>query len=313
MKRVCVVLTVLIAAWSLPGADLARGFSGMDGAPIPAGFPFGYRSTDLCAGSGKGPANGFTLNLGWLEERDGGKWALQRQASTGTATWPLRGLWAQATKELTFDETFGLMVSAGIFVPRNAAGTWYSSPGTRSFDFEIPSYDWWSVDGIVKAHVSGGFEILGGFRWDHTSTRVNYNDNTSDDYILNAYLPLVGAQMNQRFSTGSLLIRFLAAPWFPGNMKYQFWDRLGFVELGNFPAGSRSSYLEVLADYRVKLRGDIFAGGFVKFNSLRLRTDYRNLSGSTNESVAWAVDIKSWVIGGVVSLDFFSPFCGGAF
>jgi hypothetical protein len=312
VKRAYVVVAVLIAAWSLPSANPARGFPGMGGTSVPGGLPFGYGSTVSCTGADTGLLKGLTVNLGWLEERDGSKWALQRQTSTGTATWPLRGLWAQATEELTFDKTFGLMVSGGIFVPRHAGGAWYSSPGTRSFDFEIPSYDWWSVDGIVKARVSGGFELLGGFRWDHTSARVDYSDNTSDDYILNAYLPLIGAQMNQRFSNSSLLIRFLAAPWVPGSVKYHFWDRLGFAELGDFRANSRSSYFEVMADYRLKLRGDIFAGGFVKFNSLRLRTDYRDLSGSTNESVAWAVDIKSWVIGGVVSLDFFSPFCSGA-
>ncbi len=308
MKKVCVVVVVLVAVWSLSGADPARGFQGMEGISFPERLPFGYRSTIPCNGDGSGLMSGLTVNLGWLEERDGSIWALQRQTSTGTASWPLRGLWAQATEELTFDKTFGLLVSAGIFVPRHVGGTWYSRPGTSSFDFEIPSNDWWLVDGIMKARVSGGFELLAGFRWDHTSTRVNYSDNTSDDYILNAYLPLVGARMNGRFPNSSLLIRFLGAPWVPGRMKYHFWDRLGFAEFADFRSNSQSSYFEVLADYRFKLRGDTFGGAFVKWNSLKVRTDSRNLSGSTNESVAWAIDIKSWVIGGVVSLDFSSPF-----
>ncbi len=49
--------------------------------------------------------------FGWLEHMDGSSWALQRQASKGTATWPLRGFWFGATKEVTFDAGPGFIVS----------------------------------------------------------------------------------------------------------------------------------------------------------------------------------------------------------
>jgi hypothetical protein len=308
VKRLCIILVGVVMVWGLPGADSARGFPGMDGTPALRGLPAGYPSNVACTGSGPGIMGGYGVNLGWLEQRDGSIWALERQTSTGTATWPLKGFWVQATEELTFDRRFGLLVTTGFFIPRRMSGTWISRPSGATFGFDIPSYDWQFVDGIIKAGVSGGFDILAGFRWDRTSTRVDYSDNTSDDYVLNSYLPLIGAQVNRRFSDSSLLVRFIGSPLVYGTLKYHYWDRLGYAEFGDFRVNSKSSYFEILADYRFKLQSGIRAGGFVKWNWLRVRTDSHNLSGLTTESVAWAVDIKSWVIGGIVSVDFGSPF-----
>lgn len=307
MKRLCIVLAGIAMVWSLLGADSANAFLGGHSAPTLGGFPHGYPSNVPCQGPVRGLMSDFSVAFGLLEHRDGSIWALERQNSTGTATWPLKGFWFKATQELASDENIGFLLSAGIFVPRHMSGTWISRPDGATFGFNIPSYDWWSLDGIVKARVMRGFDLLAGFRWDHTSTRVDYSDDTSDDYILNAYLPLIGAQLNRRFSDSSLLVRFMGTPLYFGTVKYHFWDRLGYAEFGDFRINSKSTHLEVLADYRFKLQRGIFAGGFVKGNWLRVRTDSRNLSGSINESVAWAVDIKSWTVGGIVSLDFSCP------
>jgi len=294
--------------WGLSGADFARGFLGMDGTAPVGTLPFNFPSNVVCTGTGPGIMSGYNVSLGWFEQRDGSIWALERQTSTGTATWPLKGLWMQSTQELTLDRRFGLLLSTGFLIPRRMSGTWVSRPAGTTFGFDIPSYDWGYVDGIIKAGVSDGLDILAGFRWDRISTRVNYSDNTSDDYVLNSYLPLIGAQMNKRFSESSILVRFIGTPWVYGTLKYHYWDRLGFAEFGDFRVNSKSSYFEILADYRFKLRRGIRAGGFAKWNWLRVRTDSHDLSGSTSESVAWAVDTKSWVIGGTVSVDFGSPF-----
>ncbi len=309
MRRLCIVLLRMVLWYALSVGTAAQGFVGPGIAADLGNFPFRCSGGAFCGdGTEAGLISMPKLYFGWLEHPNGSTWALQRQGSTGTAPWPLKGWWLEATKEIALNQDFGLLISAGVFFPRRTSGTWFTTPLARSFDFEIPSYDWWFVDGLVKGCASGPLEFLAGLRWDHTSTRVDYSDNTSDDYILNSYMPIIGAQINQPFSNGSMLVRFVFSPVVWGQMKYHFWDRLGFAEFGDFRVNSNSFFWEILADYRFKLRDNLQVGGFAKWNSLRVRTDDQNLSGSTTESVSWAVDIRSWTFGGVVSLDFSCPF-----
>jgi hypothetical protein len=308
MKSFRILLVAVAIMCVFPFSGFAQGFFG-------TGMPTGFNGLSFPSSNSSACVNDVTsaltstptLYFGWLEHQDRSSWALQRGASKGTATWPLRGFWFGATKDVTFDAGPGILVSGGIFVPRRVEGAWFSSPDTTSFPFEIPSYNWWYVDGLVKARVPGNLELLAGFRWDHTSTRVDYSDNTSDDYILNSYIPIIGTQVSQPFSNGSILVRVVGSPVVFGTMKYHFWTRTGYSEEASFPLNTSSSFLEVLADYRVKLTGDLKAGCFAKWNWLRGRTDDRSLSDSTTESVSWGVDIKSWTLGGDISLAFSCP------
>lgn len=304
MKKLFAVLVTAVIVWGLPGVGAAQAIPGMERITGLFGQPASYRGNGGCDDTDRRLTSEFSVYYGWLEQREGSVWALQRQQATGTAAWPLRGSWLQATEELTFDNSYGLVVSGGIFFPKRPSGTWYSVPAAGSFDFDIASYHWGFLDGLAKVRVSGGLDILGGFRWDRTSVRVDYSDNTTDDYILNAYLPLIGAQLKQPISNGLFLVRVVGAPLVRGRVTYQFSDGLGYAEFGDFPINAQSSFVEVLADCKLKMRRDILAGGFVKYNMMRVRTDYRNLAGLTDESVAWVVNIKSWVIGGVVSVAF---------
>ncbi len=162
------------------------------------------------------------------------------------------------------------------------------------------------MDGLVRGRVSNNFDVLAGFRWDHTSTRVKYSDNTDDDYILNLYIPLIGAQIHQAFANGELLFRILATPLVPGRLRYHFWDFRGFTEFGDFDV-AKGSFIEILSDYRFRISSDLGVGGFVKWNLLHVNTGVWNLSGSVSEPISWTVDIRSWTIGGSLSLGFSSP------
>ena len=179
------------------------------------------------------------------------------------------------------NERFGFLISGSLFLPRRSAGTWLNELHTSTFDFEIQSYNWGSVDGLAKLRMCGGVDILGGFRWDHTSTRVRYSDNTDDDYILNAYLPLLGIQIGNNFSGGSFLVHFVGAPKVYGQLRYHFWDNQGFAEFGDFGI-SDGYFMELLVDYSMRFRGNMNIGGFVKGNSFHCKTDrqkpFRTLS-----------------------------------
>ncbi len=308
MKRLC-ILVISVAVWfALPAVICAQGWPQSGAVSILLG------PASLTPGpiSGRCDAAGSLAGLpevyvGRLEHGQGSTWALQRTDRKGTAPWPLKGYWLGATQDLGPAAGLGLLAAGGIFIPQPSAGNWYQIP-TGTVDFEVPSYDWWMAEGLVRSPLNWPLVLLGGVRWDHTSTRVNFADNTSDDYILNVYLPLIGLQLNQAFSGGSCLFRFVGTPVVLGRLKYHFWDppRL-YTEFGDFEVKG-GSFVEALIDYRVKVTSELSLGGFVKWNALRINTAERSLSGSTIKQVSWEVDIRSWTFGGVASLALSSPF-----
>jgi hypothetical protein len=244
--------------------------------------------------------------VGWLEQSKGSTWAIERPASIGTAAWPLKGLWLGATEEFKRCDGIGLLVSGSLFIPRHSSGTWLPSPQGENYTFEIPSHEWWSIGGLVTTRVSGAFELLGGLRWDRSSIRVAYRDNTHDDYVLNAYIPLVGVQVAQQSCNSSLTVRFMGTPVVLGALKYHFWTGDGYTEYGDF-ALNNSYFMELFAEYSWCMGNSITAGGFVKWNSFSAKTQESHLTGSTTEPVSWSVGIQSLVVGGSVSVGFSSP------
>jgi hypothetical protein len=292
-----VLLVGLVGLWGLPGEVSAQGFLGGDARSGISGLPV------ACGSGGIGMPS---IYLGWLEHPKGSTWVIQRRNDTGTAPWSLRGLWVSASQEVVGCDGFGFLVSGSIFVPQRASGTWFRSPRTEKVDFNIPSYDWWSIDGLVTSRISGSFELLAGVRWDHTSTRVRFADDTDDDYILNAYLPLVGVQVAQRSCNGKLLVRFMGAPVAFGKLKYHYWTGTNYSESGDFDL-TKSYLVEFFADYQRAVTSNLTAGVFVKWNSLTVKTREQHLSGSSTDPTSWAVGIQSVVIGGSVSVGFSSP------
>ncbi|MBI5572842.1 MAG: hypothetical protein HY914_23060 [Desulfomonile tiedjei] len=310
MKRLCVVLMGVVMFWVAPAGAFAQGYVGYQANPGLTGFLF-PRLSGMVSGCDQ-PQPGVIgtprIYFGWLEHPNGATWALQRVASTGTAAWPLKGFWLQATDDFMFRDGLGLSLSGSVFFPQRSAGTWSQSPPIGgSVDFEVPSYEWCSLDALVTQRISGSFQLIAGFRWDHTSTRVDYSDNTSDDYIMNEYIPFIGAQVNQPTSLGSVLVRFVGTPLVPGSIRYHFWTNTGFAEFGNFDV-SQGYFMELLAEYRLRIACDLSLGGFAKWNALHVQTATRNLAGSVSEPISWVVDIRSWTVGGSVSLGFASPF-----
>ncbi len=162
MKRICVLLVGMVVVWGLCSEVSAQGLFGNASTPGSGGFPCTWES---------GATGMPSIYVGWLDSPNGSTWAIQRnKQSTGTAPWSLKGLWLGATKDFNGCNGLGFVVSGSIFVPQRASGTWALSPGSYSVDFNIPSYDWWSVDGLVTSRISGACELVAGFRWDHTST-----------------------------------------------------------------------------------------------------------------------------------------------
>ncbi|MEW6348200.1 MAG: hypothetical protein AB1646_04010 [Thermodesulfobacteriota bacterium] len=304
MKRLGLLVLVLMALSQVPSALHAQSpGGGLDAPGLAGSSSLGVKGTG--ASKWSGVLSLPTLYVGWLEHPKGASWALQRPLSSGTAPWALTGLWLGATKNLPVTKDFGLMLSGGYFSPRRSDGTWFTTPEAATFRFEIPSYDWWSADGFLKRRVSGPFEVLAGLRYDHTSTRVEYSDQSFDDYILNTYIPIIGAQTAHRFSRSSLTVRFLASPVVWGRLRYAYWAPLiNYGESGDFRPKGDSYFMEFFADYRTAIKGTVDIGAFAKWNSLRVHTFDAALAGGSTDEVSWNVAIRSWTFGATLNLGF---------
>jgi hypothetical protein len=313
MRRFGVALAAMVILCVAQAGAFAQGFPGSFG-PQGAGGQFpgaagNIRPYNGCARPGCWGVPAFYV--GWLEHSRGSTWTIhsQRQAASATATapWALKGLWLEVAEDLNFGNCYGALVSAGVFLPQSSSGTWRRSFPVDEVEFTVPSYEWWQLEGLVTRRVSGPLELVAGLRWDRTSVRVNYVDRTLDDYILAAYVPLLGVQLNQRSATNSALIRFVGSPLVRGGLKYHFWTGTGYTEIGDFGV-SDGSFMELLASYSLRVRTDLMLGGFVKWNALQLKTETSHLSGSITDPIWWDVDIRSWTFGGTVSLAFGCPF-----
>ncbi|MEW6531657.1 MAG: hypothetical protein AB1473_12520 [Thermodesulfobacteriota bacterium] len=308
MKRLPAQFAVMVGLWFVFTGASAQAFLGYDATPAASGLIVGSpeRMGEPWDTAGRGVIGAPTLYFGWLDHLQGSRWALQRQESTGIAPWPLRGWWLGASTEFPLGNRFGALLSGSIFFPQRSDGRWFTEPVDRAFDFEVPQYDWLSLDGLAKGRICRGVEILAGFRWDHTSTRVEYSDDTRDDYVLNAYLPLIGLQIRQQYRNSCMLFRFVGTPLVRGQLRYHSWDGRGYAEFGDFDV-SGGSFAELLAEYSLKFSDGLSLGAFVKWNALRANTDVQRLEGLTTDPVSWVVDIRSWTVGGSLSLGFFSP------
>jgi hypothetical protein len=135
VKRFIIVFLGMVLLYGLLEGSVAQGFFGSGAAWTVGNTAFPCSSSTQCNNSrGSGLPGIPSLYFGWVEHPTGSTWALQRRAPTGTAQWPLKVWWFEATKEVALDKGFSLLISGGVFLPRRTAGTWLTSPLTTSFD-----------------------------------------------------------------------------------------------------------------------------------------------------------------------------------
>ena len=141
MKGLCILLLGTLALCSLPADLSAQGGVANSISPALASPSF------LCPGNVSpsenrpaGPVYGApNLYVGWLEHSRGTTWIINRQNGSSIAQSPLKGFSIGITEEIMPEDRFGLLISGSVFLSQRGAGTWYTSPASSTFDFEIPS------------------------------------------------------------------------------------------------------------------------------------------------------------------------------
>lgn len=304
MRKMVLFLTAVIVVAVWPWYAVSQGFPGNSGSAD--AFAHSLPGNDFCApySAADRRLSGFwEMDLGWLEHPKGSTIVLKRPSTISTASWPLRGAWTGAFADVQLGDTWGMLFSRGAISTQRGAGTWTTTSSPNTYGFDVPGYETWFLEGLLSRRAGRPVRLLAGVRWDHSSMRLLYSDDTYDDYVLDGYIPVVGLQVSDPLLGVGLTMRCLVSPFVPGNFRYHYWDNRGYAEFGSFPF-SKGYFLEFLGDYNRKVAGWITMGGFVRWNTLRAQTCEKELQGLSSDPVSWDLNKQVWIVGGTLSLIF---------
>ena len=164
----------------------------------------------------------LTAYVGWLDHPTG--IVLTTRLSAFNQNYldsnPLRGTWFGVTAQGSLTDRVGVLVSAGMLAPTRSRGEDLETVSGTSVGDTLSGTTWGSIEGLMTYSVSGSLQAIGGFRWDHFDTRWRFSVvPTFLDFELNAYVPLIGVQLDQRFFGGELITRIVGWPGvIPGHM-----------------------------------------------------------------------------------------------
>ncbi|MFC1836423.1 hypothetical protein ACFL2Q_17160 [Thermodesulfobacteriota bacterium] len=311
MKRFFVVVAVIVCCWAstvfAQGLPFASGDCSTGGLCSLNAY-VGYAEHHM------GTVQGFNYTTGNVQFND-------------TTRLPLSGLWLGFSGEAQVSDAFGCLLSGGGLVYAQSSGWADVEPDVWSAYSVDSRGEWW---GYLDATASYSIGFLGrtsflvGFRWDHYNSRtaITYgnqpNNDVEMDFKMNAYLPILGAQVTRTWWGGLLRIRAIGFPTVLGEMKYDWGEN-------DAPAGyrysevstqqmSRGYFVELFAEYRRRMTGHSQVGAFVTLNQLHGVTDIGSYNffevtqtsglAQGNDDTGITFQRTSWTVGGSVSLDF---------
>ncbi len=332
------ILFVGILALALAPAMVSAQYSGAFGLSGLPSMPSMFGGSGSCgqnAGLGIAPA----VYFGWGVPQDRNTSVSLTAQNNGalnvreiTIKLPTNGFWLGAA----------LPVSLGDNLSFVATG-WYLFPGTPGADSNedygldprrynrnnwTPTFNWWFVDGAFAytfggpscggAAGSSGFSLLLGLRYDYYTVSISdpnsnnlFNGQERGDVTSNGWIPFVGFQTAYTDTVQSLKVRILGIPTIVGT------GQVGLTVAGgnrfefnsaNYTGGH---FYEIFGEYTRKFFGASQAGVFARWNTARAITsgtgDIVN-NANLQDTYNFSLNRSSWTLGGLVTLDFSSPF-----
>lgn len=335
----------LLAAFLIVALPAIAPAQGLLGYGVP-GFPVG--GAGMYDGSTRPFLTPPTFYVGWMTTSKWVTFGLDTIPGTGVFgndhRWRTQGVWLGLEEKINLSERCGLMLDGWLLIPVKRRGPVSETEArtilvpvndddsedrifirvttdtgfSRSFETDP---DWWYVDAMGYCGCSRTFTVVGGFRYDHFSTRFkNPRDATLvtgtpqdlGDVTVNSYLPYFGIQYLVGGSTGSINVRLIGFPYVPANVTHSETGESGATTRvqvkGNF---SRSYFWEIFAQADKKIFGDANIGAFLRWNWLhgqaQLNTDILGTSIGGLDASAF-FDRNTITVGGSFSLNFASPF-----
>ncbi|MEW6113727.1 MAG: hypothetical protein AB1664_16460, partial [Thermodesulfobacteriota bacterium] len=301
MKRVALGLAAIACLIILPTITSSQ----VTGALPSFGASF---AGGLFPGVGNGPTafgNPVRFYVGWLESSPGSCWHFDPQndvsLTIGEHHWRPAGVWIGVAKSLEIGERWGFNVDAWFLIPVNYRAK-EADISVRSFLIFDPETeddilvrvinpitrhwdtctDWWYVSGELAWKYSSLFSVLGGFRYEHFSTRFR---NPSDvlglvlssqdtaDVTVNSYKPYIGFQHKYESSTTMLSVRAIGFPFVPADLEHLQTGEpgLGYRTESKRGRFTSSYFAELAAEYAIRVFGDSQVGAFVRWNLIEGR------------------------------------------
>lgn len=245
---------------------------------------------------------------------------------------PLQGVVLATSGTIPVSECFGIIAAGGWLLPNKTVGDF-----TQDGNVETPLTSHLEADsqlGIIDGAGYytifdagwGCFQFLGGFRWDHLTSRQTISSRdaaglgtftsvATNNITVDAYIPYFGFQLLQTSSCSRFAARVIGFPVAPGSVRFSdsssgTEDGVAFLDGGEFSHSFKRSYfIEAFAEYSMKVLGDISLGGFALFNTLHGKTDYGTFVGQeASRSELINLTRLTWTFGGSISYSFSTGF-----
>ncbi len=210
-------------------------------------------------------------------------------------------------------------------------------PTLMGVDWGAKPY-WWFVDGAFAYTLAGsscggtclgsGFSILAGVRYDYFSVAVT-NPSNFNNYVVfgnqdegnvesRAVIPFVGFQTVFRDSVQNLSVRFLGIPTILGSSNIGLTTNIGRFEYDNINYNKGGQFYEIFGEYTRKFFGSSQAGVFARWNTATAKSSGTGqinnvgagqvINSAMQDTYSLSLYRSSWTLGGVVTLDFATPF-----
>jgi len=236
-------------------------------------------------------------------------------------SYPNRGVWIGLTLPFDPGPRLGIYLSAWSFLRTgnvNSRET-YNDATVISREWQVQPY-WTILEALGIFRCCYGFNIIGGFRYDHYDftlrnpiNPVGVTSLTTDeaDLSIRNYIPLIGTQYENHSYLGSILFRAVGFPALGGDVQYEepFAGATALKGTGNY---RRGYFMELFMEY-TKTFGPGQLGLFARWNEFHAQStlSVNALAGGAvvgQESYDFSFNRSSWTLGGSVNLAFNLPY-----
>jgi len=319
------ILFVGILALALAPALVSAQYSGAFGLSGLPSMPSMFGGSSKC-GEPVCPAFAPAVYFGWGVPQDRNTSVSLMAQNNGAANvreitvkLPTNGFWLGTALPICLGENLSFVATGWYLFPGTPGGNSNEDVGAvRQYlaNNWTTQFNWWFVDGAF-AYGWQGFSALLGLRYDYYTVSISDPNNNAlfggqerGDVTSNGWIPFVGFQSAYTDAVQSMKVRILGIPTIVGTGQVALTtingNRFEF-DNSNYTGGH---FFEVFGEYTRKFFGASQAGVFARWNTARATTSGTGqiLNIAANDTYNFSLNRSSWTLGGLITLDFNSPF-----
>lgn len=278
--------------------------------------------------------------VGYLDDPKGFSYTRERTDGSGEPnllfSMPVRGIWLGLSSAISLSDALGITLSGGLLAPSKTQGEFREDGAVQvALNSNLDSnHQWGYLDGMGTYNFSRSssfvsMELVGGFRWDHFDSKqsLRFSDTTggnqlsgssTNNVILNAFLPYLGFQYVYKSGTTNTTSRVIGFLYVPGSVKFQ--DSFSQIQAGltangggeyRYPLSFTSGYfLECVTEGSRRIFGSASLGTFFRWTMVHAATGPGSYTTASDQTDSFVIDekfsyyLRAWTVGGLLSIDF---------